>query len=144
MTLAKALAGGIPIGAILCKDRFAAFSPGDHGTTFGGNPLAAAAALVVVDELINNGVTANAAASGAYLVERLKSLNSPKIAEIRGRGLMVGVEFGEPVAKDLAKKLFDNGFLVGAIGEKIFRLVPPLIVTRAEIDLFIENLAGVL
>ena len=144
MTLAKALSGGVPIGAILCKEKFSAFSPGDHGTTFGGNPLATACGLTVLDELLNNGLIENSKKMGIYLKKELAKINSEAIAEIRGIGLMVGIEFKEPVAKELSKKLFDRGILVGTIGDNIFRLVPPLIITRDEIDYFLKNLEEIL
>jgi acetylornithine aminotransferase/acetylornithine/N-succinyldiaminopimelate aminotransferase len=146
MTLAKALAGGVPIGAILCKEKFATFTPGDHGTTFGGNHLATATALTVVDELINNGVIENSFSTGAYFKEKLLRLKEKAtvLSEIRGAGLMIGIEFSKDIAKEISKKLFDKGFLVGTIGETTIRLVPPLVITKEEVDLFIENLDEVL
>ena len=144
-TLAKALAGGVPIGAILCKEQFAAFSPGDHGTTFGGNPLATAAGLCVVNELLG-GVLKNAKDMGTYFMEKLNAMKEqfPIIKEVRGKGLMIGVEFNEPIAKALSKQLFDAGFLIGTVGETVFRLVPPLIITQTEIDLFTNQLTQLL
>ena len=141
-TLAKALAGGVPIGAILCKKEFAAFAPGDHGTTFGGNPLATAAGLCVVNELLNGGVLENAKNMGDYFTQKLVALQEkyPIIKEIRGKGLMIGVEFASPIAKALSKQLFEQGFLVGTVGETVFRLVPPLIITEKEINLLTDKL----
>lgn len=141
-TLAKALAGGVPIGAVLCKEPFAAFAPGDHGTTFGGNPLATAAGVCVMEELLSGGVLAHAKAMGSLFRTKLAALQAqyPIIQEVRGKGLMIGVEFGEPIAKALAKEMFLSGILVGTVGEHIFRLVPPLIITEAEIDRFIQVL----
>ena len=144
MTLAKALAGGVPIGAVLCKEKFAVFTPGDHGTTFGGNPLATACALTVIEELTENGLLESSKNTSVYLFKKLKKINSEKISEIRGSGVMVGIEFKEPIAKEISKKLFDAGILVGTVGENIFRLVPPLIITNEEIDFFIEKLTEVL
>ena len=145
-TLAKALAGGVPIGAILCKEKFAAFAPGDHGTTFGGNPLATAAGLCVVKELTENGVLENAKKMGEVFKAKLVALKEqfPVISEVRGKGLMLGVEFAEPIAKPLSKKLFEAGFLVGTVGETVFRLVPPLIITEKEINLLTDKLAELL
>lgn len=145
-TLAKALAGGVPIGAILCKKEFAAFSPGDHGTTFGGNPLATACGLTVLRELLENGVLENAKKMGALFLEKLDTLKAkyPLIKEVRGKGLMIGVEFSEPVAKELSKKLFEQNILVGTVGETVFRLVPPLIITEKEINLLVETLDSIL
>ena len=145
-TLAKALAGGVPIGAILCKKEFAAFTPGDHGTTFGGNPLATSAGLCVINELLSGGVLENAKTMGPYFMEKLNSLKNQFsiIKEVRGKGLMIGVEFSEPIAKALSKQLFEAGFLVGTVGETVFRLVPPLIITKSEIDLLTDKLSELL
>jgi acetylornithine aminotransferase/acetylornithine/N-succinyldiaminopimelate aminotransferase len=145
MSLAKALAGGVPIGAILAKEKFCAFEPGDHGTTFGGNHLATSTALAVLDELLNNGVIENSFSTGAYFNEKLLGLKEKYniISEIRGTGLMLGIQFNKAIAKEISKKLFDKGFLVGAIGDNTIRLVPPLVITKEEVNLFIENLEGI-
>ncbi len=146
-TMAKGLGGGVPVGGFAAKQKYAdAFVPGDHGTTFGGNPLAMRAGCVVLDELLNNGVIDNAKKVGAYLMEKLFELkdSSGKIAEVRGAGLMIGVEFKEEIAKDLGAKMLDRGYLVGVIGTKVFRLVPPLIVTEKDVDEFIEVLKSML
>ncbi len=146
-TMAKGLGGGVPVGGFAAKQEFAdAFVPGDHGTTFGGNPLAMRAGCVVLDELLNNGVIDNAKKVGAYLMEKLFELkeSSDKIAEVRGAGLMIGVEFKEEIAKDLGAKMLDKGYLVGVIGTKVFRLVPPLIVTENDVDEFIEVLRSLI
>ncbi len=146
MTLAKALASGVPIGAVLAKDKFCAFEPGDHGTTFGGNHLATSTALFVINELLNGGVLENACEVGSYLIKKLNELKekTDKIKEIRGMGLMVGIEFYEPKNKEYSKKLFDKGILVGTIGTNVFRLVPPLVITKEDVDLLTENLYEVL
>ncbi len=146
MTLAKALAGGVPIGAVLAKDKFCAFEPGDHGTTFGGNHLATSTALCVLNELLSGGVLKNAEEMGAYLIKSLNNLKekTDKIKEVRGIGLMVGIELNEPKNKEYARKLFDMGILVGTIGTNVFRLVPPLIITKDDVDLIVEKLSEVL
>lgn len=146
MTLAKALAGGVPIGAVLAKDKFCAFEPGDHGTTFGGNHLATSTALCVVDELLSGGVLQNAKEVGEYLIESLNKLKekTDKIKEVRGMGLMVGIELFEAENKKYASGLFERGFLVGTIGTNVFRLVPPLVITKEDVDMFIKNLYEVL
>ena len=146
MTLAKALAGGVPIGAVLAKDKFCAFEPGDHGTTFGGNHLATSTALCVVEELLFGGVLQNAKDVGEYLIKSLNELKekTDKIKEVRGMGLMVGIELSVPENKKYASQLFEKGILVGTIGTNIFRLVPPLIITKEDIDMFIKNLYEVL
>lgn len=146
-TMAKGLGGGVPIGAFCANEKFAsAFKPGDHGTTFGGNPLSTRAGLVVLDELLNNGVLENAKISGGYLVEQLNSLKNKKniIKEIRGAGLICGVEFSEPIGREVTAKLRENGVLVGAVGDSVLRIVPPLIVTKKDIDILVNKLEEVL
>ena len=145
--MAKGLGGGVPIGAFCANEKFAAaFKPGDHGTTFGGNPLSTRAGIVVLDELLNNGVLENAKISGEYLIERLNSLKNKKdiIKEVRGAGLICGVEFSEPIGKDVTAKLRENGVLVGAVGDSVLRIVPPLIVTKNDIDILVNKLEEVL
>jgi len=147
ITLAKGLGGGVPIGAFLAKEWVAsAFVPGDHGTTFGGNPLATRAGLVVMDELLKNGVLAHAEETGAYFMEALNQVKASNscIAQVRGKGLMLGVVFAEDIAKEIGTKLREQGYIVGVVGTKVLRLVPPLIVTKAEIDGFIQALQAVL
>ncbi len=146
-TMAKGLGGGVPIGAICANEKFAsAFKPGDHGTTFGGNPLSTRAGLVVLDELLNNGVLENAKSVGIYLIDRLNELKDKKniIKEVRGAGLICGVEFNEPIGRDITAKLRDNGILVGAVGDSTLRIVPPLIVTKDDIDILVNKLEEVL
>ena len=146
-TMAKGLGGGVPIGGFAAKQKFAdAFCPGDHGTTFGGNPLAMRAGCVVLDELLNNGVVENAREVGAYFFEKLNELSGGcgRIADVRGAGLMIGVEFKEDIAKAAGAAMRDKGYLVGVIGTRVFRIVPPLIVTKAEVDGFVETLAEVM
>ena len=145
ITLAKGLGGGVPIGAFLAKERVAAaFKPGDHGTTFGGNPLATRAGLVVMDELLHNGILFNAAEMGAYMKQKLESINSDKIAVVRGKGLMIGVVFHEEIAKEVGAAMREKGYIVGVVGTKVLLLVPPLIVTQKDIDGLAEALKQVL
>lgn len=146
MTLAKALGGGIPIGAVLAKDKYCAFKPGDHGTTFGGNPLATGVACTVLDEIINGGVMKNACVMGEYLKNSLSELAKKKkcIKEVRGIGLMVGIEFTDENAPEYADKLFQKGFLVGTIGKSVFRLVPPLVIEKEDIDALISAMDNIL
>ena len=146
-TMAKGLGGGVPIGGFAAKQKFAdAFVPGDHGTTFGGNPLAMRAGCVVIDEMLNGGVIDNAREVGAYFFEKLNELaeTSGKIAEVRGAGLMIGIEFKDEIAKSAGAEMREKGYLVGTIGTKVFRIVPPLIVTKSDIDGFIGALGEVL
>lgn len=142
-TMAKGLGGGVPVGGFAAKQKFAdAFVPGDHGTTFGGNPLAMRAGCVVIDEMINGGVIENAANVGEYFFTKLSDLSAKtgKIAEIRGKGLMIGIEFNEEIAKALGSAMRDAGYLVGVIGTKVFRIVPPLILTKEDVDGFMNAL----
>lgn len=142
MTLAKGLGGGVPIGAMLAKDTVAdAFQPGDHGSTFGGNFLACAAALAVVTTIEREGLVAHADDAGAYLVEQLSALarRHPVISEVRGRGLMVAVELAVEAAP-VVDACRERGLLINAVKPTTLRLVPPLIVTRAEIDQAVQIL----
>lgn len=147
VTMAKGLGGGVPIGAFVAKEKVAkAFQPGDHGTTFGGNPLSTRAGLVVLDELLNGGVLQNAAETGCYMVaalEEIKAKNS-KIAMIRGKGLMLGVVLHDAIGKEVGNALREKGYLVGVVGTSVLRIVPPLIVTKEEVDGFVQALAQVL
>ena len=136
-TLAKALGAGFPIGAMLAKERAAAaFEPGDHGTTFGGNPLACAVGNASVDYIISENLHVAAAEKGAYLMGKFSESKQScdKIREVRGKGLMIAVELNEPVAVKLKEAMFAQGCLVGSVGEKILRWLPPLTVTYEEMD----------
>jgi len=141
--LAKALGNGFPIGAMLAKeDVMSHLPPGSHASTFGGNPVACAAAKVVIETLTSPGFLDRVKEMGIYLKKGLKSLagKHPKtILEVRGRGLIQAIEFREPVP-ELASKLLEEGFLVLLGQKKILRLVPPLIVTKAEIDAMLDAL----
>ncbi len=145
VTMAKGLGGGIPIGAFVAKESVAAaFHPGDHGTTFGGNPLSTRAGLVVLDELLNNGLLDHAQKMGDYLKNALSGIGNDKIATVRGKGLMLGVVFHDEIAKEVGNRLREAGFLVGVIGTKVLRLVPPLVLTSEDIDALTEALSTVL
>ncbi len=146
-TLAKALGGGVPIGAVCAKaDVAAAFEPGDHGTTFGGNPLATAAGLAVFEVMETEQLPQNAKVVGGYLKEKLLALQAqhPIISEVRGMGLMLGVAFDKPVAKAVQSALFEKRYLVGAVGDGLLRLAPPLILTKEQADAFVETLKAIL
>ena len=143
-TLAKALGNGIPIGAVCAKDFVAAgFEPGDHGTTFGGNPFSCNAACTVFEIFKEEKVVENAAEVGAYFKEKLNDLASKYdfITEVRGIGLMLGVETKDGVAAKICANLFENKYLTGCIAGKIIRILPPLVITKADVDKFIEVLA---
>ena len=144
VTLAKGLGGGVPIGALLMTDEVALGMPkGGHGTTFGGNPLAAAAGLAVLEEIEERGLLENAWEVGAYFQERLRALPSPKIRAVRGLGLMIGVELKEKVAPYI-EALKDAGVLTINAGATVVRFVPPLIITKDEVDEVVERFGRVL
>lgn len=142
-TLAKALGGGFPIGALCAKDHVAsAFEPGDHGSTFGGNPLACSAGLAVMDIILSENLVQNSEKMGNYFLEKLSSLAEKYsiIKEIRGKGLMIGIQLSIPEAASVKEKCFDKGYLVGSVGKDIIRLLPPLIISKQDIDEFTEVL----
>lgn len=146
-TLAKALGGGFPIGALCAKEFVAqAFEPGDHGSTFGGNPLACAAGLAVMDTLLNDGLVENAQKVGSYFIEKLQTLKNkyPILSQVRGKGLMIGVQFSIDKAKEIKDMLFEKGYLIGNVGSNILRISPPLIVTKQDIDSMVDTLDSVL
>jgi len=147
VALAKGLGGGVAIGALLATDRVAeAFVPGSHASTFGGNPLACAAAVAALDTLLEDGVILNNVnRMGIYLMERLSELRAAYpwlIREIRGEGLLVGLEIGTDGAK-LVKAALDMGLLIGTAGPNVLRFCPPLIVDEKDIDELIERLSRV-
>jgi acetylornithine/N-succinyldiaminopimelate aminotransferase len=136
MTLAKGLAGGVPIGALLSTDDVArAFVPGTHASTFGGNPLACAAGLAVIGEILSDGFLAGVQEKGAYLRSRLEDLacRHQLIREVRGVGLMQAVDLKQPGAV-FAVAMREKGVLVNCTAETVLRFLPPLIVTKEEID----------
>ena len=138
-TLAKALAGGVPIGAICAKENVAsAFEPGDHGSTFGGNPLACAAGLAVMQTVLKDDLAAKAARTGKYFKDRLEKTAQKHslISEIRGIGLMIGIQLSENKAPEIKSRLFEKGFLVGNVGSSTIRLLPPLILKAEDVDAF--------
>ncbi|SEK74849.1 aspartate aminotransferase family protein [Ruminococcus albus] len=133
VSMAKALGGGMPIGAICATDEVAkAFTAGSHGTTFGGHPVCCAAALAAIEEMEEKHLADNAAKMGAYFMDKLKTL--PYIKEVRGQGLLVGVEFDGVNAVEVKHKCFDRKLLITAIGENVIRMVPPLIITEEDCD----------
>lgn len=136
-TLAKGLAGGVPIGAFLATEKAAAaFAQGDHGSTFGGNPLACAAALAVLEAIEQEGLLENAAATGEYLIGKLKGLQQKYpalIKEVRGKGLMVGAELTKP-GREVVDLCMDAGAIINCTAGNVLRFVPPLNVTRQQVD----------
>lgn len=141
-TLAKALGGGVPIGAVCAKEKFCAFEPGDHGSTFGGNPFCSAAGCAVLDIVKNEALADNAAQVGKYFKEALNGLweKYPKVVlDVRGIGLMLGVEYAGSLAKKVNGQLFENRILCGSTSTTL-RILPPLIITKDDVDRFIEVL----
>jgi predicted acetylornithine/succinylornithine family transaminase len=146
MTLAKGLASGFPIGAALAKTHCAVFEPGDHASTFGGNPLACAVALAVQREIEKLGIVEHVAVVGRYFTERLADLQKrqPIIREVRGRGLLIGVELQREVAQDVLVRLRERGLIANALSARTLRFVPPLIVSQEEVDEALDILEAVL
>ena len=148
ITLAKGLGGGVPIGAMLCTDEVATgFKPGDHGSTFGGNPLACAAGIAVMEYFGEANLLDNVNLVSAFLFEKLNKLKNKYscIKRVRGLGLLIGIEFDETIiASGLREELFRNGFLVSAIGRSVIRIAPPLILTKAQASSFIRALDSLL
>jgi acetylornithine/N-succinyldiaminopimelate aminotransferase len=144
MTLAKALGGGVPIGAIAATGKVAAaFSPGTHGSTFGGNPLACAAACAVLDTLVSKGLAEKAEKKGAFLktnLERLMRRYPAIIREVRGRGLMVGVVMEGEFAKSFKAFALSRRVLVNVAAETVVRLLPPLVITKKQLGRFADVL----
>ena len=147
VTLAKGLAGGVPIGAFMATDKVAsAFHAGDHGSTFGGNPLACAAACVVLDALIDGNLMENAKEIGAYLqskFEEYKAKYPNLIKEVRGRGLILGMELTRP-GREIANECLDYGAIINCTAGNVLRFVPPLNITKAHVDELISVLDKVL
>ncbi|ACM19482.1 N2-acetylornithine aminotransferase [Geotalea daltonii FRC-32] len=146
MTLAKALAGGAPIGTMLAKEELAEFfGPGTHGSTFGGNPLVTAAGVAAIRTILEEGILNHAEEIGEYLVGELEGLKRkfPVITEVRGIGLMIGAELSIP-GGEIVKKALERGVLLNVTHDSVLRFVPPLIVGKKEVDEMIGILAGIL
>jgi acetylornithine/N-succinyldiaminopimelate aminotransferase len=143
LTAAKPLAGGLPMGAVLMTQTVAeGIHAGDHGSTFAASPLVASVAEVVLERIADPAFLSDVTAKGAYLTERLEELNSPHILQIRGRGLMIGADLDVP-ASEIVSAGYGKGLLLANAGPETLRVVPPLIITQAEIDLFIERLKAI-
>lgn len=146
--IGKALSGGMyPVSAVLSnKEILGVFQPGDHGSTFGGNPLACAVARTALKVLIEEGMIENAAIQGKYFIEQLKSIKSSKIKEIRGKGLLIGAELHKELggARKFCEALKDEGLLCKETHEHVIRFAPPLIIQKKEIDWAIEKIDGIL
>jgi len=141
ITVAKGIANGFPCGALLISSMFEPVL-GQLGTTFGGNHLACAAALAVMDVIEQEKLVENAASVGSYLLEQLSSIPGP--AEVRGRGLMIGIEFDEPVKEIRQRLLFEKHIFTGVSSNNVIRLLPPLCITGQDADRFLESYSQVL
>jgi len=148
MTLAKGLGGGVPIGAVLATNGAATgFELGDHGSTFGGNPLCCAAANAVLEIIAENQLCFNAGTVSEFIVSRLNQIKEKRgyIKEVRGMGLLIGIEFDERImASGMRDALRNKGFLVSAIGKSVIRIAPPLIIKEAEAAKFCQAIDQVL
>ena len=136
MTLAKGLGGGVPIGAILAKEHVSVFTPGDHGSTFGGNPLICAVSLATLKFIIDNNVPGSVKKIGQYFRQGLEQLKSTYgfITEVRGEGLLLAIAFSDNIAAEMLQLCLEKGMLVNAVKPNMLRFMPPLIVTEKEID----------
>jgi acetylornithine/succinyldiaminopimelate/putrescine aminotransferase len=141
MTLAKGLAGGLPIGACLCKADADVFVPGDHGSTFAGNPLVCAAGAAVLKEVLAKDLSGNARRMGERITAGLRELQSERdagITEVRAAGLWTGIEFDSEKATDVLNRCREHGVLVNKTSNTTIRLAPPLIVTETDCDRFLD------
>jgi len=146
ITLAKAMGNGFPIGALLAVERIAAaFVPGSHGSTFRGNPLATAAGIAVLETFFDEGILDNCRRVGAYFLERLAELKAKnaKVKEVRGKGLIIALELTVPGA-DIVLECLKRGLLINCTGGNVLRFVPPLILTKTNVDKAVGILAEVL
>ncbi|KDN86829.1 acetylornithine transaminase [Kitasatospora cheerisanensis] len=145
VTLAKGLGGGLPIGAVLAfGETGELLAPGQHGTTFGGNPVVAAAGLAVLRTIEEQGLLEHAAKIGERLRQGVEAIGDPLVAEVRGKGLLLGIVLTQPVAARVQAAAQDAGFLVNAAVADAVRLVPPLILTEEQADRFLAALPAIL
>ncbi len=143
LTCAKSLAGGVPMGAVLIGANIKNLVPGVHGSTFGGNPLSCAAANAALDVILGEDLPGQAAAKGAYLMEKLKKIESSNIREVRGMGLMIGIEMKQKVTPYI-KILQEKKIIALNAGLTVIRLLPPLVITYEQIDHLVEVMTEVL
>lgn len=148
LVVGKALGGGVyPVSGIIADDEVMdVFTPGDHGSTFGGNPLAAAVGIAALDVLIEERLPERALELGEYFMEKLRSINSPFVKEVRGKGLLIGVEIKKEygTARPYCEKLKELGILAKETHEQVIRFAPPLVITKEEIDWALERIEKVL
>ena len=145
VTLAKGLGGGLPLGAVLADGAAAtALVKGDHGTTFGGNPVSCAAGLAVLDAIESDGLLEASSRLGQHLADGITALGHPLVRQVRGVGLWRAVVLAEPVAVDAERAAREAGFLINACAPDVLRLAPPLVVTTGQLDAFLGALSGIL
>lgn len=139
VSMAKAMGGGMPIGACCARKKVAeALGSGTHGSTYGGSPIACASALASISEILDHHLSENAEEVGNYLMDQLRTL--PHVKEVRGRGLLVGVEYDLPIAMEVKWETFRRRALITAIGDSINRMIPPLIASRKDVDRLIGKM----
>jgi ornithine--oxo-acid transaminase len=146
--IGKALSGGfLPISAVISSDEImGVFQPGDHGSTFGGNPMACAVGSAALDVIIDENLVENAARMGAYFTSKLKEIDSPHVKEVRGKGLLIGVEIKREsgLARKYTEQLMNLGILAKETHEQVVRFAPPLVIKSEEIDWAMERILQVL
>ena len=144
VSFAKGIAGGLPMGGFMASKKVSdVLGPGTHGSTFGGNPVASAAALAVLEQ-IDDKLLAEVNEKGAYIKNKVMEMNSPNVVEVRGKGLMLGIQLDGLVNKDIAAALQSKGVLVLTAGNNVVRLLPPLVISYEESDEALEVLASVI
>ncbi|MFZ2626017.1 MAG: acetylornithine transaminase [Propionibacterium sp.] len=145
MTVAKGLANGYPIGACIALDKAAGlFGPGQHGTTFGGNPVACAAGLAVLGYMEDNKLLDHVKQMGEHLAQAVTALDDPRIVTVRGKGLLRGIVLRDPIAVRVADVALEAGWIINAPRPSVLRIAPPLIITAAQLDAFVAVLPGLL
>ena len=145
ITLAKGLAGGLPLGAMIVQPHLAnILQPGDHGTTFGGNPISCAAALAVMETIEHEGLLAQVLLNGAWLTKQIESLELPEIVEVRGVGLWLAIQLRSDNAAAVELAALEAGFLVNAVKPNAIRIAPPLIITQTQLQIFVNALPAIL
>ncbi len=146
ITLAKGLGSGVPIGAFLSKEEVAVFTPGDHGSTFAGNPLVCAAAYSTLQYMLEKDILGNVTRTGKYFINKLKGLRKQFdiITDIRGRGLLIALQFRDDIAEEVVTSCVGKGLLLNRVKPNTIRFMPPLIITEKEIDIAVDVLTSVL
>jgi acetylornithine/succinyldiaminopimelate/putrescine aminotransferase len=146
ITLAKGLGGGFPIGVFMAKDAASVFEAGDHGSTFGGNPLACAAGYAVLKYILDNDVLSSAKEVGYHLAYKLEQMKTQfdYVAEVRGRGLLIAMQFDRDIAADVLDACLSEGLLINKLKPNAIRFVPPLIVSKSDVDAAMNILYKVL